>query len=78
MHRIGRTARGSRKGKAITFFTRENSKHTNALIKLLERAKQIVPDELKAMVEKRGKFRGNLGRGGKKRSYRDNKNRYKY
>jgi ATP-dependent RNA helicase DDX5/DBP2 len=78
VHRIGRTARGSRKGKAITFFTRENSKHTNALIKLLERAKQIVPDELKAMVEKRGKFRGNLGRGGKKRSYRDNKNRYKY
>jgi ATP-dependent RNA helicase DDX5/DBP2 len=61
VHRIGRTARGNRKGKAITFFTKDNSKHANTLIQLLKRAKQIVPDELKAMIEKKNDTRGNRG-----------------
>jgi ATP-dependent RNA helicase DDX5/DBP2 len=65
VHRIGRTARGGREGKAITFFTRENSRHAGNLVDLLERAKQEVPDDLRAMVRGRGGGGGG-GRGGRR------------
>ena len=46
VHRIGRTARGSAKGQAFTFFTSEDAKKANELIGVLKRAEQHIPEEL--------------------------------
>lgn len=67
VHRIGRTARGSAEGKAISFFTRADSKRAHELIGVLKRAGQPVPDDL-ARLDTRGQFGGGGrfggGRGG--------------
>lgn len=52
VHRIGRTARGTQKGTAITLFTKDNAKSAPNLIKVLEDAGQNIPRELRRMVRK--------------------------
>jgi ATP-dependent RNA helicase DDX5/DBP2 len=66
VHRIGRTGRAGAKGTAITFFTSENKGNARQLVELLKRAKQEVPPELEALVQrgwKRGGSAGGRGRG---------------
>ena len=46
IHRIGRTGRAGARGLAITFFTEKSSKIARELIKILEDAKQFVPQDL--------------------------------
>ncbi|KAI1704266.1 DEAD/DEAH box helicase domain-containing protein [Ditylenchus destructor] len=46
VHRIGRTARREQKGTAYTFFTPKNAPKAKDLIKVLEEAKQVVPEKL--------------------------------
>merc|ERR1719204_2216122 len=49
VHRIGRTARQGRKGTSITMFNmRNDGKHIEDLVKVLEEAKQVVPKEFLA------------------------------
>ena len=52
VHRIGRTARGTSKGTAISLFTKDNAKSAATLIKILEDGGQQVPRELRRMVRK--------------------------
>ena len=60
--RIGRTARGNRKGHAITFFHAERDKHqAGALCEILKSVGQEVPEELQAIVP-RNQRRGSGGR----------------
>lgn len=49
VHRIGRTGRAGKHGRAVTFFTCEDQ-GSKQLIEILRRAKQEVPKELEAMV----------------------------
>ena len=62
VHRIGRTGRAGRTGIAITFFTAAEKANAPALVKLLEDAKQIVPDDLRELSQ-RASRRGRGGRG---------------
>lgn len=50
VHRIGRTARHEKTGLAYTFFTQHNSQRAGDLIKILEEAKQEVPEELRELA----------------------------
>ena len=50
IHRIGRTARASQKGTAVTFFTPNDAKWTPKLVSVLEEAKQEVNPKLKDMI----------------------------
>ena len=50
IHRIGRTARASQKGTAITFYTPDDARWTAKLISVLEEAKQDVNPELKSLI----------------------------
>lgn len=59
VHRIGRTGRQNKKGTSYTFFTTQNAAQAGDLIKVLEEAKQNVPQELREMA---------FGRGGYQRS----------
>ncbi|TPX33223.1 hypothetical protein SmJEL517_g03823 [Synchytrium microbalum] len=45
-HRIGRTGRAGRKGIAYTFFTVNEKSHAGALVNVLKKANQIVPENL--------------------------------
>jgi len=67
VHRIGRTGRAGTKGIAYTFFTQDNAKRARELIKILEGAKQEVPEDLRVMGIMGGGFggqrRGRRGRG---------------
>ncbi|KAM6323470.1 putative ATP-dependent RNA helicase DDX43 [Aegotheles albertisi] len=56
VHRIGRTGRAGRTGEAVTLVTEDDWKVASELIKILERAKQIVPKELIAMAERYKQF----------------------
>jgi hypothetical protein len=50
-------------GVAYTFFTKENAAKARDLIKILEEAKQEVPQQLRSMAHMSGgKGRGNYGR----------------
>merc|ERR1711881_657861 len=49
IHRTGRTGRAGSCGCAYTFFTSDKWKLAPDLIKIMEEAKQTVPDELKEM-----------------------------
>jgi len=53
VHRIGRTARGGRKGRAVVLFTSENSRSAQEFVELLEEAGQEVPSELKTLAQKK-------------------------
>ncbi|KAI9878815.1 MAG: RNA-dependent ATPase [Pleopsidium flavum] len=46
VHRIGRTGRAGKDGKAITLFTEHDKAQSGALINVLKAANQPVPDEL--------------------------------
>ena len=46
VHRIGRTARAGQKGKAISFFTPDDSGRAKSLVQLMEKCNQNVPPEL--------------------------------
>lgn len=65
VHRIGRTGRAGSKGIAHTFFTINDAKQAKNLVKLLEEAKQDIPDELRQMaaVSTGTDSRGNRGGG---------------
>ncbi|GAK63578.1 DEAD-domain-containing protein [Moesziomyces antarcticus] len=46
VHRIGRTGRGGKTGKSLTFFTEMDKAHAGELIRVLKDADQKVPDDL--------------------------------
>ncbi|KAK0562036.1 RNA-dependent ATPase [Tilletia horrida] len=46
VHRIGRTGRGGKTGKSITFFTEEDKAHAGELMRVLKDADQPVPEEM--------------------------------
>ncbi|XP_040522656.1 probable ATP-dependent RNA helicase DDX43 [Gallus gallus] len=52
VHRVGRTGRAGRTGKAVTLITKKDWKAASELIDILQRAKQVVPDELISMAER--------------------------
>lgn len=73
VHRIGRTGRGGAKGTAYTLFTRSDASKAAPLIKVLEEAEQVVPNELRQYQgygggRSRGNF-GGRGRSGGGRRY---------
>uniref|UniRef100_A0A914HGX1 RNA helicase n=1 Tax=Globodera rostochiensis TaxID=31243 RepID=A0A914HGX1_GLORO len=51
VHRIGRTGRQEKTGTSYTFFTQQNAPKARDLIKVLEEAKQIIPDRLRELSE---------------------------
>ena len=65
VHRIGRTGRAGAKGIAYTFFTPGDKKLATELVSILEKADQVVPEELRRYV--RPKFGGRGGFGGRGR-----------
>ncbi|WFC98620.1 RNA helicase [Malassezia yamatoensis] len=46
IHRIGRTGRGGKTGKALSFFTDEDKAHAGELIRVLKDANQPVPEAM--------------------------------
>ncbi|XP_066035778.1 probable ATP-dependent RNA helicase DDX43 [Chamaea fasciata] len=52
VHRVGRTGRAGRTGEAVTLVTSTDWKFASELIDILQRANQVVPDELIAMAER--------------------------
>ena len=46
VHRIGRTGRGGKTGKSVTYFTEEDKAHAGELVKVLRDADQPVPKEM--------------------------------
>ncbi|KAI1695420.1 DEAD/DEAH box helicase domain-containing protein [Ditylenchus destructor] len=68
VHRIGRTARRDQSGVSYTFFNPENASKARDLIKVLEEAKQNVPQDLANLVNSSGYSSGGYG-GGRKPAY---------
>jgi len=66
VHRIGRTGRSDQTGDAYTFFTSSNGPKARDLIKILDEAKQKVPERLREMANN---SRGGGGGRGFKRPY---------
>jgi ATP-dependent RNA helicase DDX5/DBP2 len=64
VHRIGRTGRAGAKGKALTLFTRKDSKCATQLVQVLTKAEQEIPAELQGMVRRGGGRGFGGGRGG--------------
>ncbi|NXE25358.1 DDX43 helicase, partial [Ardeotis kori] len=56
VHRVGRTGRAGRTGEAVTLVTKNDWKVASELIEILERANQVVPNELIAMAERYKQF----------------------
>uniref|UniRef100_A0A8C9UBP0 RNA helicase n=1 Tax=Serinus canaria TaxID=9135 RepID=A0A8C9UBP0_SERCA len=52
VHRVGRTGRAGRSGEAVTLVTSNDWRFASELIDILERANQVIPDELIAMAER--------------------------
>jgi len=69
VHRIGRTGRVGKKGTAISFFTKDDSKRAGRLIEVLVEAQQPVPKELKDMEHSGGGYGGYGGGYGGPRRY---------
>lgn len=63
VHRIGRTGRAGATGLAHTFLSDQDAKYAPDLIKVLERANQRVPPEVRDMASRAGSF--SKGRGGR-------------
>ncbi|GAB2284243.1 hypothetical protein Dimus_018709 [Dionaea muscipula] len=61
VHRIGRTGRAGATGVAYTFFSEQDAKYASDLIKILEGANQLVPQEVRDLVG-RGGGMGGFGR----------------
>ena len=65
VHRIGRTGRAGKEGKAHCFFTEEDAGAARELVQILEGAEQDVPERLREMADRsRKSFKGKGGRGG--------------
>lgn len=63
IHRIGRTGRAGKKGTAVSFFVAEkNARLASALVEILNRTSQVVPNELNSYASFSGGGRGR-GRG---------------
>merc|ERR1712232_516480 len=60
VHRIGRTGRAEKTGKALTFFT-ESDSGAAKLVELLKGAKQKVPSDQQALADKDSRGRGRSG-----------------
>lgn len=58
VHRIGRTGRAGAKGNAYTFFTQRDAKKAAGLIKIMELAEQVVPQDLRDMAARAPQMRG--------------------
>ncbi|XP_010001808.1 PREDICTED: probable ATP-dependent RNA helicase DDX43 [Chaetura pelagica] len=56
VHRVGRTGRAGRTGEAVTLVTRNDWRVASELIEILQRANQVVPNELVAMAERYREF----------------------
>ncbi|KFM05174.1 putative ATP-dependent RNA helicase DDX43, partial [Aptenodytes forsteri] len=56
VHRVGRTGRAGRTGEAVTLVTKNDWRVASELIDILERANQVVPNELIAMAERYKQF----------------------
>eukprot|EP00854_Cymbomonas_tetramitiformis_P005096 gene5096-6200_t len=52
VHRIGRTGRAGSRGRAHSFFTAEDGRHSKDLIKLLKEARVAIPQGLKEIAVK--------------------------
>ncbi|NWR52874.1 DDX43 helicase, partial [Regulus satrapa] len=52
VHRVGRTGRAGRTGEAVTLITSHDWRFASELIDILERANQVVPDQLISMAER--------------------------
>jgi len=69
VHRVGRTARGGKTGRALTFWTSED-KGAPAFVKMLEDADQKIPKELKDMAAWERPAKSSKGKGkGKSRGW---------
>ena len=65
VHRIGRTGRAGKEGKAHCFFTEEDASAARELVQILEGAEQEVPERLREMADRsRKSFKGKGARGG--------------
>jgi len=64
VHRIGRTGRRDKKGTSYTFFTSGNAPKAKDLIKVLQEANQIIPDELSQFSMHSSSNFGGRNRGG--------------
>merc|ERR1712176_1295309 len=53
IHRVGRTGRAGATGSSYTFFTPDKARHANDLMKVLQEAKQQIPEELEKMADTR-------------------------
>ena len=52
VHRVGRTGRAGKTGESITLVTQDDWKIADELIKILQRANQIVPSNLRSMADR--------------------------
>ncbi|XP_052519663.1 probable ATP-dependent RNA helicase DDX53 [Budorcas taxicolor] len=59
VHRVGRTGRAGRTGESITLVTQDDWKIADELIKILQRANQIVPPNLRSMADRFRKHKQN-------------------
>lgn len=76
VHRIGRTGRAKTTGTAYTYFTAENYRSSKALVKILEEAKQEIPQKLMEFARATGGGNNNSRYGGPSRWNQRSNNRY--
>ena len=52
VHRVGRSGRAGKTGKSITFFTRDDWRHAQELIDILQKSSCDIPDQLQQMADR--------------------------